>query len=215
MAATCFCGCGRRVRWGRRRIANALGDRVDRDVATFRGALERGPQGEHEAELRELVAEGAAMRETLRGIVHGTHDRRRYDKRAGRAWLRRAGRQRGRLAREVADYAGWDALGRSELVHAGRRAPAVVLGVDDTGVTINNDPRVRVRLRVAPAGEPPFEVERTVTVPRTALPRRGEPVEVAYDPGDRDRVTFRLAAGAGAPAPDRLAQLDLLGELRD
>jgi len=218
MAKDCFCGCGLHVPWGRRRAANAVGDRIDRDVATFQGALERGDQGEHELELRELVAIGGTLRDTLRGIVHGTIDRRQYDKRAGRDWLRRAGVQRGRLAREIAhdDYAGWNAIDQSELVHAGRRARGVVTELRDTGVTINNNPRVEVRIRVEPDGEAPFEVARKVTVSRVAFPRAGERVEIAYDPDDHDRFTFRLAdlADDGA-GPDRLEQLARLGELRE
>lgn len=221
MAKDCFCGCGLHVPWGRRRAANAVGDRIDRDIATFQGALERGDQGEEEPELRELVALGVPMRDTLRGIVHGTMDRREYDKRAGRAWLRRASVQRGRLAKAMvaADYVGRNAVDQSELVHSGRTAPGVVLEVRDTGMTVNTYPRVLVRLRVEPDGEAPFEVGRKVLVSRVAFPRVGERVEVAYDPDDRDRFTFRRpgvddAAGEG-PGADRLEQLARLGELRD
>jgi hypothetical protein len=219
MAKACFCGCGTEVPlFSRRRAANAIGERIDRDVATFRGALARGGQGRHEAELAELVALGGPLRDTLRGIVHGTVDRAHYDKAAGRAWLRRAHDQRARLARDIAqaDYAGWDTLGQSELVHAGRRAPAVVVDVQDTGVTINDDPRVRVRLRVEPEGEAPFELERKLLVSRLGIPRPGARVEVFYDPGDRDEFTFRIAdLTDDAPAGhDRLDRLALLGELR-
>jgi len=217
MAKDCFCGCGLRVPWGRRRAANAVGDRIDRDVATFQGAVERAHQGEHELELRELVARGRGLRDTLRGIVHGTVDRGQYDKRAGRAWLRRAGAQRSRLAREIAysDYVGWDATAQSELIHAGRRAPAAIVDVRDTGTTINDNPRVVVRLRVEPDGEAPFEVERKVTVSRVAIPRAGERVEVAYDPADHSRFTFRISdLTDGDRAPDRFDQLARLGELR-
>ena len=216
MASTCFCGCGARVPFGRRRLANAAGERMDRDLAMFGGALERSDQGEHAGELRELVALGTPLRDTLRGIVHGTVDRRQYDKAAARAWLRRAHDARGRLGRDVAeaDFAGWDAMAQAELLYAGRRAPAVVLDVQDTGMTVNNDPRVRVRLRVEPEGEPPFEVERKLLVSRLAIPRPGERLEAAYDPADREKLTFRIAelTDDGPPA-DRLAQLERLARL--
>lgn len=218
MAKECFCGCGLRVPlFTRRRAANAVGDRIDRDVATFRGALARGGQGEHEAELAELVALGAPLRDTLRNIVHGTIDRTRYDKRAGGAWLDRAHVQRGRLAQEIvrAGYAGWDALGQSELVHAGRRARAVVVAVEDTGLTINDNPRVRIRLRVEPDGEPAFELERKLVVSRVSIPRAGERVEVLYDPDDPGEFTFRIDDLTDDRAePDRLERLALLGRLR-
>jgi hypothetical protein len=87
-----------------------------------------------------------------------------------------------------------------------------VLEVKDTGTTVNNQPRVRLRLRVQPEDGPPFEVERKLLVSRLAIPRVGERVEVAYDPDDRYRFTFRAADVADAPS--RLDELAKLGELR-
>ena len=211
MATECFCGCGVEVPFGRRRAANAVGAQFDEQLRVLRGALERGADP---GRLAELVAGGEALRESLRGIVHGTIDRNDYDKAASRAWMKRALDERGRLAEEVAgqDYAGWNTLEQSELVHAGSRAPGVVVEVKDTGTTVNNQPRVRLRLRVQPEGEPPFEVERKLLVSRLAIPRAGERVEVAYDPDDRDRFTFRV--GDLADAPSRLDELAKLAELR-
>lgn len=196
MAKSCFCGCGMHVPFSRRRFANAAGERLERDLVLFRGALERSDQGAHAAELEELVVLGSPLRDALRGIVHGTVDRRQYDKAAARAWLKRAHEARTRLGREVAeaDFAGWDAFRAAELVYAGRRASAVVLDVEDTGMTINSDPRVRLRLRVEPEGEAPFEVERKLVVSRLAIPRAGERLEVAYDPADPEKLTFRIDA---------------------
>ena len=211
MATECFCGCGVEVPFGRRRAANALGAQFDEQLRVLRGALERGADP---GRLAELVARGEALRESLRGVVHGTIDRSDYDKPASRAWMKRALDERGRLAEEVAgqDYAGWNTLEQSELVHAGSRASGVVIEVKDTGTTVNNQPRVRLRLRVQPEGEPPFEVERKLLVSRLAIPRAGERVEVAYDPDDRDRFTFRIADLADAPS--RLDELAKLADLR-
>jgi hypothetical protein len=214
MATECFCGCGLEVPFGRRRAANAVGAQFDEQLRVLRGARERGA----ERPLAELVAGGEALREGLRGVVHGTIDRADYDKSASRAWMKRALEERTRLADEVAeqDYAGWNTLEQSELVHAGSRAPGVVIEVKDTGTTVNNQPRVRLRLRVQPEGEPPFEVERKLLVSRLAIPRAGDRVEVAYDPDDRDRFTFRIAdlADDGAGAPSRLDELAKLAALR-
>ncbi len=220
MAKACFCGCGLDVPFGRRRVANELGETYDEHLAIFRGALERSVlQPAEESELRELVAAGGPLRDGLRDVVHGTLDRKDFDKSSGRAWLKRAIDVRGRMAEQLIaeDYAGWNAHEQAELVHAGSHAPAVVIAVDDTGMTVNNDPRVRVRLRVEPDGEPPFEVERKVLVSRVAIPRTGERVTVHYDPEDRSRFTFRnadLADGSAAGAPSRLDDLAKLGELR-
>jgi hypothetical protein len=216
MATECFCGCGLEVPFGRRRAANAVGAQFDEQLRVLRGALERGADPGRQQPLAELVAGGETLREGLRGVVHGTIDRADYDKSASRAWMKRALDERARLADEVAeqDYAGWNTLEQSELVHAGNRAPAVVIEVKDTGMTVNNQPRVRLRLRVEPEGEPPFEVERKLLVSRLAIPRAGERGEVAYDPDDRDRFTFRGADLAGAGAPSRLDELAKLAELR-
>lgn len=221
MAGECFCGCGREVPWGRKRAANAIGRQYDSDIALFRGAVERQEDPEHETELAALAARGQPMRDMLRDIVHGTADRKQFDKAASRAWLSEAGEHRLRLANEAAqdDYAGWNAHEQSELINTGKRARAVVVDVADTGTTVNNSPGIRVRLRVDPPGEPPFELERKVVVSRLKLPRLGERVEVAYDPDDPDRFTFRtddLADDglAAASEPDRVELLAKLAELR-
>jgi hypothetical protein len=218
MARECFCGCGLEVPFGRRRAANAVGARFDEHLRVFRGALERGADPGRRQPLAELIVSGEALRDGLRGVVHGTIDRKDYDKPASRAWMKRALEERRGLADELAaqDYAGWNTLEQSELVHAGSRAPAVVIEVKDTGTTVNNQPRVRLRLRVEPEGEPPFQVERKLLVSRLAIPRAGERVEVAYDPADRDRFTFRVAdlADDVAGAPSRLDELTKLAELR-
>jgi hypothetical protein len=102
---------------------------------------------------------------------------------------------RGQLAKALAheDYVGWSLLEQADLVHSGRRARGVIVELGDTGWTINNDPRVDVTIRVEPVDEPPFEVTRRLTVSRLEIPRKGERVEVAYDPGDRSRFTFRVS----------------------
>ena len=89
MPKLCFCGCGREVPFGRKRIANALGAQYDKDLALFAGARETEPDPGHRAELDELVATGRPLRDGLRDVVHGTLDRKDYDREAGKAWLER------------------------------------------------------------------------------------------------------------------------------
>lgn len=123
------------------------------------------------------------------------------------------------------------------LVRTGRRAPGRVVSVEDTGVTVNDDPRVEVTVEVQPEGEPSFTASKTAVVSRVAIPRPGDPVAVWYDPADRSRVAFGLGPGAeevargetpatpaaksksarsGADEPDDpLERLRLLGELRE
>ena len=221
MAKECFCGCGRAVPWGRKRAANAIGRQYDSDIALFRGAVERHEDPEHETALAGLATRGQPLRDMLRDIVHGTADRKQFDKAASRDWLNEASDHRLRLAKAAASdgYVGWNSLEHSELINTGKRAPAVVVDVEDTGMTVNNSPRIRVRLRAEPPGEPPFELERKVLVSRVMLPRLGERVELVYDPDDHERFTFRVDdladdALVAATAPDRVDQLTKLAELR-
>lgn len=218
MAKECFCGCGREVPFGRKRIANVLGARMDKDLALFQGALERAPDPEHDAELTELVATGRPIRDELQRLLHGQLDRKDFDKEAGRAWMERVGDQRKRLFMDAAagDYAGWNAVEHAELLLTGVRARAEIVAVEDTGTTINDDPRVLIRLRA----DDGVELERKVLVSKIAVPRRGERVDVAYDPEDPSNFTFKVAdltddaaAGEAAAAPDPVDQLTKLADL--
>ena len=102
------------------------------------------------------------------------------------------------------------------LVEQGRRCEGVVTEVDDTGVTINDNPRIRFKVRAEPPGEPPFEITKTAVVSRVAIPRRGDRCTVFYDPADRERrngVSFDLPSAGGGE--DALGKIERLGELRD
>jgi hypothetical protein len=86
------------------------------------------------------------------------------------------------------------------LMQTGVSAPAVILSVQDTGVTMNYNPQARLHLRVMPMGGEPFEVETTTFVGRfqVAMFVPGATVMVKYDPADKTKVAFE---GFGAPAP--------------
>jgi hypothetical protein len=89
---------------------------------------------------------------------------------------------------------------KKKLLAEGTQAQAVVLGVSDTGVTINENPRVKLTLQVQPEGGAPFEATKTVTVSRVAIPRAGDSFIVRYDPADPSRVEIDGAAAAAANA---------------
>jgi hypothetical protein len=102
----------------------------------------------------------------------------------------------------------------------GKTASAQLEQVEDTGITVNNNPRVRLTLRVRPEGQPEFEAHKTITVPRVAIPRIGQTFPVWYDPENQHKLVLELpdaASGDGAreAAPDGLDELKKLGELRD
>lgn len=64
----------------------------------------------------------------------------------------------------------------------GVEAEATILAVSDTGVTLNKNPYVKLRLRVEPIGLPAYEAEAKAMVSRLAIPRPGDGVRVKFDP---------------------------------
>jgi hypothetical protein len=71
----------------------------------------------------------------------------------------------------------------------GARCSAKVLGVADTGETINEDPVARLTLLVRPpTGAAPFGTTIEATVSRLAMPRSGEVVPVVCDPSKPDKT---------------------------
>lgn len=122
-----------------------------------------------------------------------------------------------------------------KLASAGVRCTGVVTNVEDTGVTVNDNPHVKITVRAEPRGEPPFTVVKQATVSRVRIPRIGDGVVVFYDPANREGsngITFDQvpavspgapAVSVGAPAPnpepeedaERLDLIAKLGELRD
>lgn len=88
--------------------------------------------------------------------------------------------------------------GNRNVLQTGVSAPAVILSVQDTGVTMNDSPQARIRLRVMPMGSEPFEVEVTQIVGRfqvgMLIPNAS--VMVKYDPNDKTKVAIE-AFGAG------------------
>jgi hypothetical protein len=221
MARMCFCGCGREVPFGRKRVANMLGARMSEDIALFQGSIERAPDPEHDDELRRLVATGTPLRDKLREVVHGTIDRKDYPREDGKRWLEEASDHRKRLALHMAeqeDFIGWNGLDQAVLVNSGVEAPATIVDVIETGVSINDQPRPTIVLRVdGPDGT--FEVRRNVTVSRLRIPRIGERVTVYYDPKDTSNFTFRQSDLANdqppSDQPDPVEQIAKLAELRE
>lgn len=93
--------------------------------------------------------------EHWRKYVHGDLGRKELDRDALRQTVDDMLDQRKRPALE-GDFVGWNALGASELFATGRRATARIVSIRDTGVTINEQPRAEITLRVEPEGEEPL-----------------------------------------------------------
>jgi len=93
----------------------------------------------------------------------------------------------------------------TELVNAGVRGRADVLELTQTGTYINDQPRVKMRLRIEAPGVTAFETEDTVTVPLIALGslQPGRALTVVLDPADPKRYVIDWAGNSGGPV-DRL-----------
>ena len=109
-----------------------------------------------------------------------------------------------------------------QLATQGRRCTGVIESVEDTNVTINDNPRVRITVRAEPPGEPPFTIVKTATVSRVRVPRPGDRCVVFYDPTareERNGITFDAVPGfeptAADDDEDALEKIAKLAEMRD
>jgi preprotein translocase subunit YajC len=87
------------------------------------------------------------------------------------------------------------------LMTTGARGSGVVTNVGDTGVTINDNPRIMLTARITPEdGTPAFDAQQTVTVSRIAIPRVGDQLMVWYDRTDPTQWAWQQTAGAAVPS---------------
>lgn len=88
------------------------------------------------------------------------------------------------------------------LVTTGGQAIGTVTDIRDTGVTINHNPRVELKLRIEPTdGSSTFEGVKTITASRVKLPYRGQRFPVWFDPADRSSFVVGLDVGPN-PTPE-------------
>jgi membrane protein implicated in regulation of membrane protease activity len=92
----------------------------------------------------------------------------------------------------------------AELMRSGTRGIGTIIDVSDTGVTINNNPRIVIRMRIEPLdGSAAVERSKSVLVSRVAVPRAGERYPAWFDPADPDKWMYATAMDANAPAEAR------------
>jgi hypothetical protein len=73
----------------------------------------------------------------------------------------------------------------AELFETGQRGAGTVISVQDTGMTVNDNPRVKMVFRVEPLdGSPAFDATKTTTVSRVEIPRQGDRYPIWYDAQD-------------------------------
>ena len=70
------------------------------------------------------------------------------------------------------------------LMATGTQGEATILQLEDTGMRINDDPRVAITMEVRIPGYPPYQVRKTMTLPliRMAQVQVGSVVGVLADP---------------------------------
>ncbi len=79
-----------------------------------------------------------------------------------------------------------------KIMKTGVEALATIINVWDTGVTINENPQIGIKLKVEPVSLPPYEVDTKQLVSRlqTYLYAPGTQVTVKYDPADLQKVVI-------------------------
>ena len=70
----------------------------------------------------------------------------------------------------------------------GMPATAEVMSVMDTGATINMNPVVELKLMVTPSAGPAFETTARTMVSRIAVPRKGDKINLKYNPADATQI---------------------------
>jgi hypothetical protein len=78
-----------------------------------------------------------------------------------------------------------------ELFATGSKGAGTVVQVQDTGMTVNDNPRIKMTFRVEPLdGSPAFDTTKTTTVSRVEIPRQGDRYPVWYDPQDNSKWAY-------------------------
>ena len=70
----------------------------------------------------------------------------------------------------------------------GHMGSAEVMSVMDTGATINMNPVVELKLMVTPAAGGMFETTARTMVSRIAVPRKGDKINIKYNPADATQI---------------------------
>ena len=99
----------------------------------------------------------------------------------------------------------------AELFETGSKGAGTVISVQDTGMTVNDNPRVRMVFRVEPLdGSPAFDAEKTTTVSRVEIPRQGDRYPIWYDAQDPSKT---WAYATIADDQGRATMLQLFGDV--
>jgi hypothetical protein len=74
------------------------------------------------------------------------------------------------------------------LNQTGMPASAEVMSIADTGMLINYNPVVKMRLKVTPQFGPGFEADVETAVSKIAIPRVGDKINIKYNPANTSEI---------------------------
>jgi hypothetical protein len=81
------------------------------------------------------------------------------------------------------------------LMAEGAKAVGTVVQVQDTGMTLNDNPRIKMLFRIEPLdGAPAFDAEKTKVVSRVQIPQAGQRYPVWYDLADPSQWAYATIA---------------------
>jgi len=86
-----------------------------------------------------------------------------------------------------------------EILLNGYPGKATIVGLEDTGWTVNDNPMVKMTLDIQPEMGAAFRVEVKAAVSRLAIPKVGDSFPVKYDPNDPGKVVIVPPEAAQAP----------------
>ncbi len=91
----------------------------------------------------------------------------------------------------------------AELMRSGVRGIGTITDVSDTGITINNNPRIVITMRIEPTdGSPAVERNKTLTVSRVQIPQVGARYPAWYDRADPEKWMYGTDMDASAASAE-------------
>ncbi len=95
----------------------------------------------------------------------------------------------------------------ANLMESGLKGVGTVMNVQDTGTTINENPRVVITFSIAPLdGSAAFEGRKKATVSRTAIPQAGQRYPIWFDAEDPTEFAYATIDG-GAEARQQIVAI--------
>jgi hypothetical protein len=92
------------------------------------------------------------------------------------------------ITKKVMEEVGAGNEKREQLKKTGKKADAEITKIEDTQVTINKNPKIKITLQVKPEGEEEFTAVISTVVSRVNIPRKGDNCVVYYDPKNKEDI---------------------------